>query len=123
MRIAFLSLPDAERRLYIEEVAARRGVAAVIIEKDLWVCWLLAALFSSECADSLVFKGGTSLSKVFGAIDRFSEDMDLSLAPDFVGVDPPDGDASRTKLDRQRRTCCFTIHRCFPEGWRTSVDP
>ncbi|MDA0803590.1 MAG: hypothetical protein O2819_07545 [Planctomycetota bacterium] len=57
MRIAFLGLPVAEQRLYIEEVAARRGVSAVIIEKDFWVCWLLAVLFRSEFAGSLVFKG------------------------------------------------------------------
>jgi predicted nucleotidyltransferase component of viral defense system len=45
------------------------------------VSWLLAILFESEFAASLVFKGGTSLSKVFGVIDRFSEDIDLSLSP------------------------------------------
>jgi predicted nucleotidyltransferase component of viral defense system len=66
VKVAFLGLPDSERRLYIEEAAARRGVSAVIIEKDFWVSWMLAVLFRSEFAGSLVFKGGTSLSKVFG---------------------------------------------------------
>jgi predicted nucleotidyltransferase component of viral defense system len=73
-----------ERRLYIEQAATRRNVSAVILEKDFWVCWLLGTLFESEFAASLVFKGGTSLSKVFGVIDRFSEDIDLSLSPDFL---------------------------------------
>ncbi len=119
MRLAFLKLPDAERRLYIEEVAARRGVSAVIIEKDFWVCWLLGVLFRSEFGDSLVFKGGTSLSKVFGAIDRFSEDIDLSLAPSVVGLDAPDDDASRTKLDRwmheAQAACAAALrHRIMP---------
>jgi hypothetical protein len=100
VRISFLELPESERRLYIEEAASRRGVSAVIIEKDFWVSWMLAVLFRSELAGGLVFKGGTSLSKVFGAIDRFSEDIDLSLAPAFVGIDAPDDDASRTRLDR-----------------------
>jgi predicted nucleotidyltransferase component of viral defense system len=52
----------------------------VILEKDFWVSWLLGLLFSQpQWAGQLVFKGGTSLSKVFGVIDRFSEDIDLSL--------------------------------------------
>jgi len=53
------------------------------------VCWLLGILFESEFADSLVFKGGTSLSKVFGVIERFSEDIDLSLSPAFLKLPEP----------------------------------
>ena len=100
MKVAFLGLPESDRRLYIEEAAARRSVSAVIIEKDFWVSWMLAVLFRSDLSGGLVFKGGTSLSKVFSAIDRFSEDIDLSLVPAFVGIDAPDDDASRTRLDR-----------------------
>jgi hypothetical protein len=86
MKLEFLELPDDERRLYIEQAAIRRGFSPVIMEKDLWVCWLLSILFESEFAGDLVFKGGTSLSKVFGAIDRFSEDIDLSLSPQFLNL-------------------------------------
>jgi hypothetical protein len=86
MRLEFLRLPPEERWLYIEQVAVRKNVLPVIIEKDFWVSWMLAVLFSSRFANALVFKGGTSLSKVFGVIDRFSEDIDLSLSPDFLGL-------------------------------------
>ena len=86
MRLSFLNLPVNERRLYIEQAATRRGVSPVVLEKDFWVCWLLAVLFESRFADALVFKGGTSLSKVFGVIDRFSEDIDLSLSPEVLGL-------------------------------------
>lgn len=82
MRLGFLELPAEERRLYIEQAAARRNVSAVMLEKDFWVSWLLGVLFGSDFGGALVFKGGTSLSKVFGVIDRFSEDIDLSLAPE-----------------------------------------
>ena len=78
MRLNFLALPADERRLYIDQAAIRRNVSLVPLEKDFWVCWLLGMLFESEFAGSLVFKGGTSLSKVFGVIERFSEDIDLS---------------------------------------------
>lgn len=88
--LAFLDLPAAERKVYIDEAAARRGLAPVIVEKDFWVCWLLGVLFESSFRDAIVFKGGTSLSKVFGVIDRFSEDIDLSLSPVFLGLEEPD---------------------------------
>ena len=99
MRLGFLALPARERRLYIEEVASRRDVSPVVVEKDFWVSWMLALLFRSECADALVFKGGTSLSKVFGAIDRFSEDIDLSLSPAFAGIGGPTATQTRTQAD------------------------
>jgi hypothetical protein len=87
VKLSFLELPIDERRLYIEEAASRRGVSPVVLEKDFWVCWLLAVLFRSGFGGHLVFKGGTSLSKVFGVIDRFSEDIDLSLSPKFLGLE------------------------------------
>ncbi len=78
-----------ERRLYFEQAALRRNVSPVIVEKDFSVCWLLGILFESQFADSLVFKGGTSLSKVFGVIERLSEDIDLSLSPEFLHLTEP----------------------------------
>jgi hypothetical protein len=97
MKLAFLGLSAGERKVYIDEAAARRGLAPVILEKDFWVCWLLGVLFQSSFRDAIVFKGGTSLSKVFGVINRFSEDIDLSLAPAFLGLDEPDGAAALSK--------------------------
>ncbi|MFM8219418.1 MAG: nucleotidyl transferase AbiEii/AbiGii toxin family protein [Planctomycetaceae bacterium] len=98
MKLGFLSLPQSERRLYIEQAAIRRNVSPVILEKDFWVSWLLGILFESPFAGSLVFKGGTSLSKVFGVIERFSEDIDLSLAPDFLKL--PEAGTSRNQANR-----------------------
>ena len=59
---------------------------AFIVEKDFWVCWLLGRVFATpRLGASCVFKGGTSLAKVFGAINRFSEDIDLALSPASLG--------------------------------------
>ena len=81
MKLQFLELSPEDRSLYFQQAATQCNVSAVLLEKDFWVSWLLGILFHSEFAPWLVFKGGTSLSKVFGAIDRFSEDIDLSLSP------------------------------------------
>jgi len=112
MRLRFLDLPDNERRLYIEQAAIQRDVSAVIVEKDFWVCWLLGILFQSEFAESLVFKGGTSLSKVFRVIDRFSEDIDLSLSPEFLGLST--AGATRTQankwMDKAEAACAVAVN-------------
>lgn len=78
-KVAFL--PVGDRAALFGETGAGRGVANTIIEKDFWVCWTLKRLFGLQEKDAatLVFKGGTSLSKAFGAIRRFSEDIDLSF--------------------------------------------
>ena len=82
-------LPSSERAELFQETSARRGVSPAIIEKDFWVCWVLKQIFSSEeLQPHFVFKGGTSLSKVFGLIDRFSEDVDMILDWRLLGYGP-----------------------------------
>jgi hypothetical protein len=98
MKLDFLKIPSDERLLYIEQAAIQRNISPVIMEKDFFVCWLLSILFESQFADNLVFKGGTSLSKVFGAINRFSEDIDLSLSPTFLGL--PETAVNRSQADK-----------------------
>ena len=72
-------------------------------------------LFESSFRDAIVFKGGTSLSKVFGVINRFSEDIDLSLAPAFLGLDEPDAIAALSKgqankwMERAQATCTAVV--------------
>ncbi len=97
-------MPAAERADVFAETADRKGVAEAIIEKDFWVCWVLKQLFSIEALSGrLLFKGGTSLSKVFSAINRFSEDIDLAVdyaALGFTG----DRDPRREDITKTRRT-------------------
>lgn len=90
MADAFLNLAAADRREVLGVAADRSGRPAHLLEKDAWVVWALAALYGSPLGEHLVFKGGTSLSKAYGVIRRFSEDVDLTydiraLAPDLVG--------------------------------------
>jgi hypothetical protein len=101
---SFATLPAPERRLLVEQVAARQGVVSVIVEKDFWVCWVLGRLFDTDAlAPHFVFKGGTSLSKVFGVIARFSEDVDLSVAPASLGFADADLDEAPSASQRGKR--------------------
>jgi hypothetical protein len=102
-KVAILSAAD--RAALFNETGAARGLANAIIEKDFWVCWTLKRLFGiqGESSPGLVFKGGTSLSKVYGAIRRFSEDIDLSFDRadlGYAGNRNPETASSRKKADK-----------------------
>lgn len=86
----FFQLPTVERLDALNQAADISGLRPHLLEKDIWVVWSLRNLFTGSYADHLVFKGGTSLSKVYGVIRRFSEDVDLTydiraIAGDLVG--------------------------------------
>lgn len=74
----FFSLTAADQRDALLQAASDLGRPAYLLEKDVWVVWALNALFASDTGQHLTFKGGTSLSKVYRLIDRFSEDIDLT---------------------------------------------
>lgn len=73
------TLPSENRMSLFRQSAEKMNVTEQIVEKDFWVCWTLKQLFESPLKNKLIFKGGTSLSKVYGVIERFSEDIDLIL--------------------------------------------
>jgi len=78
----------SDRRDLFQESASRLGMNPAVVEKDFWVCWILKLLFAEPTLkNQMVFKGGSSLSKVFGLIDRFSEDIDLVLDWRLLGYD------------------------------------
>jgi len=90
-----------ERSELFRGTATRTGLSPAVVEKDFWVCWTLGRIFAdSRLAKRLLFKGGTSLSKVFGLIQRFSEDIDLIL--DWREVTGEDPAATRSKSSQTR---------------------
>ena len=84
---AFLASAADERRGAFLTTAAQLNTGEVNVEKDFWVCWTLDALFNGlkEGGPRLLFKGGTSLSKGFGLINRFSEDIDVTVFRNDIG--------------------------------------
>lgn len=82
----FLNLSDENKKDAFSKAEVEIGLSEDIIEKDFWVCWLLKELFLiEEIKENLTFKGGTSLSKVYKVIERFSEDIDVSVERSYLG--------------------------------------
>lgn len=101
----YLKLTRRERVELLDEVSRRRNLAPAILEKDYWVCLTLHALFSLPgIGEHLVFKGGTSLSKVFGLIDRFSEDVDLSFHRDYLGFEDVAHNPETASSNKQQKS-------------------
>lgn len=136
---------DADRRGLFVTTAARLGTAVQNVEKDFWVCWTLDALFNGLQPDGprLLFKGGTSLSKAYGLISRFSEDINITVFREDIGVpaeakdlDALSGKQRRIRLERIRYACQkFVAHsmttqlgviaeNAIPTGrFRLELDP
>src|SRR3989338_7862519 len=81
----FAILSASEKAAYFKMTAANRSISPELVEKDFWVCWILKQLFSLEDSGAhLTFKGGTSLSKCYNAIQRFSEDIDIAIERKYL---------------------------------------
>ena len=122
--------PQAERADLFRETAERTGLGAALVEKDFWVCWALKHLFSiPEFEGRIIFKGGTTLSKIFHVIRRFSEDIDLAVDWEmlgFVGDRSPHAEMSNTRrtklLDEMLLTCQQYIAGEFISAFRDRIE-
>lgn len=96
-----------ERKDVFTFVGASKKIRAEAAEKDWWVVQVIRALFTSQYKDRISFKGGTSLSKGWGLIERFSEDIDIAIDREFLGLP---GELSRTQIsDKLRRASCSFV--------------
>ena len=94
----WINLSTEQKIQVLEQTGIAKGLPAFVIEKDWWVCILLKAIFQSQYADSIIFKGGTSLSKAYNLIDRFSEDIDLIIDRHLLGFDELNSKSQIKKL-------------------------
>ncbi len=118
---SFLQLGRDDRSKILQSAAAELGITAQILEKDVWVCWVLGKLFQMPDAKPMAFKGGTSLSKIWDAISRFSEDIDVTI--DYrsfgTGFDHRKGELSsnqRKKISEELRAAVkqYTVSTVLP---------
>lgn len=109
----FLELSDSQRKSVYESVAIKVGLPAQVIEKDFWVTAILQTVFTLPVAKQLVFKGGTSLSKGWKLIERFSEDIDIAVDPIMLGI--PEGDLTKKQIKKLRKTSSlFVLEQLTP---------
>lgn len=106
-------LPDETKIRLFAETSRQIGLpSSSAAEKDWWVVQTLAVIFSMDCANALIFKGGTSLSKGWNLIQRFSEDIDLALDREFLGFT---GELSKQDIKKLRRKSYMFITETFTE--------
>ena len=103
----YIATTDEMRKSLLDQMLAFYNLPVESIEKDLWVTQVLHALFSLPVSDKLIFKGGTSLSKAWGLIDRFSEDIDLAIDPVFLGK--PEGDPTKKQIKKLRKASSLYV--------------
>ena len=105
---AFIAQPAERRRLICDEAGSALGLESASIEKDFWVCWTLRELFNLPVwGEQLAFKGGTSLSKGWKLINRFSEDIDVVISREFLGF--PGEKLSNKNQKKLVKTCSERI--------------
>ena len=92
-----------ERLTILSNVAESKGIVDNAVEKDYWVSMVLRAIFTLPYATAFVFKGGTSLSKGWSLIERFSEDIDLAIDRQYLGSTTVDTKSQRTKLRKDSK--------------------
>ena len=98
--IKWISIPDKIKKNAYEQIAEEKGMSAFAVEKDWWVTQALTIIFEMDIAKHLVFKGGTSLSKAWNLIKRFSEDIDLAIDREFFGFK---GKLSKSRITKLRK--------------------
>jgi predicted nucleotidyltransferase component of viral defense system len=99
-KINFHMIDNAEKAAIFTEIATQKGMKPFAVEKDWWVSRTLEIIFQMPIAKHLVFKGGTSLSKAWKLIHRFSEDIDLAIDKEFFGFV---GELGKNKRDNLRK--------------------
>ncbi|HLS99156.1 MAG TPA: nucleotidyl transferase AbiEii/AbiGii toxin family protein, partial [Porticoccaceae bacterium] len=120
---SFFELSQKDQREALEYARAETGRPAHLLEKDIWVVWTLRTLFQSAIGADLTFKGGTSLSKAYKVIDRFSEDIDLTydirkLIPDLTGES---GELPRSRSQAGKWT--KAVRHRLPDWITTHIQP
>jgi predicted nucleotidyltransferase component of viral defense system len=106
----FLELDKEEKIQIFEQIRTKTGLPIQAIEKDWWVTQTLGLIFAMNCAPHLVFKGGTSLSKAWNIIERFSEDIDLALDRRYLGFGT---EMSKSQVSKLRKASFQFISTVF----------
>lgn len=111
--VKFQNIPNEEKIKIFRDAGEKTNLPAYAVEKDWWVVQTLSILFETEIGKHMVFKGGTSLSKAWGLIERFSEDIDLAVDRRFYGFEGDLQKKQRTNLRKKAKT--YITESLYPE--------
>lgn len=115
----WLNIEKGRRVAILENISKQTGLSGLSVEKDWWVTMALKALFSSPFSKHLLFKGGTSLSKCWRLIERFSEDLDIAIDREYLGFG---GELSKNQIsDKLRRASCSFTRGILSEELRNQL--
>lgn len=106
-------LGTSDKQAIFTEVSANKNVPPAAVEKDWWIVRTLETIYDTSIAAHVVFKGGTSLSKAWGLIDRFSEDIDLALDRRFLGFNQTDAEMTASQVTKLRKHSFKFIHEMY----------
>jgi len=115
----FNDIAGSEKVFIFQQISNHTGMPSFAVEKDWWVVQTLSIIFDMEVASHLIFKGGTSLSKAWKLIDRFSEDIDLAIDREFFGFA---GELSKNQRDKLRKTTGAYIDAIFFPELKTRFE-
>lgn len=115
----WLKIPDNRKKIIITQVANNLGLPPNAIEKDWWVTLALKTIFELPIGEYLVFKGGTSLSKAWQLIERFSEDIDLAIDRSFFGFE---GELSKNQIDKLRKKSCQYVSNELKDALKSKLE-
>lgn len=106
----FIKLSNKDKINIFNQTSERTGLPSSAVEKDWWVTLSLNIIFSLPYSNQIIFKGGTSLSKAWNLIERFSEDIDLVIDRKHLGFE---GELSKTQVKKLRKASCSFIGTDF----------
>lgn len=114
----FIKLSKKDKLNIFNQTSERTGLPSSAVEKDWWVTLSLNIIFSLPYANQIVFKGGTSLSKAWNLIERFSEDIDLAIDRNHLGFE---GELSKTQVSKLRKASYSFIGSNFYKDIQTEL--
>ena len=116
---SFFLLSSEQQAMVLNQASPKIGLPPQAIEKDVWVSTILQLVFTMPFADKLIFKGGTSLSKVWGVINRFSEDIDLAVDRSLYNLD---GALTKKEIKKLRKASSIFVREQFAAELQTKIE-
>lgn len=115
----YIQLTDAQKQIVLTQCKNKLGLPEQAVEKDYWVTVMLQLIFDSELNEHIIFKGGTSLSKNGNLIERFSEDIDLSVNYEYFGLtDEP----TKKQLKKLRKASSLFVREAFVDTLASQIE-